>query len=317
MRFGVDPQPWAGRRGRDGDDQLHVGHDGPPQGRADHASQHLAQRHDVRLAPRRQRPRRLPAHAAPVPLQRVGDALRRHRDGRSPHRAAQGRRRRDPAPGRRARRHADVRRAGRRQHGPRRRRRVGRARSRAATGCASSSPAHRRRRAPSSAVETELGWEFVQIYGLTETSPLLTINRSREEFDDLSPDGAGGQAEPRRRAGDRLPHARRRPRASCWPAATSSWRATGSNPTPPRQAIVDGWFHTGDGGIDRRVRVRHDLRPQEGRHHLRRRERVVDRGRGRHLPAPRRHRGGGHRHPRREVGRARDRPRRQGRRQRR
>ena len=36
-------------------------------------------------------------------------------------------------------------------------------------------------------VETELGWEFIQIYGLTETSPLLTINRRREEWDDLSP----------------------------------------------------------------------------------------------------------------------------------
>ena len=28
-------------------------------------------------------------------------------------------------------------------------------------------------------VEAELGWEFNQIYGLTETAPLLTINRSR------------------------------------------------------------------------------------------------------------------------------------------
>jgi len=36
-------------------------------------------------------------------------------------------------------------------------------------------------------IETELGWEFVQIYGLTETSPLLTINRRRAEMDDLSP----------------------------------------------------------------------------------------------------------------------------------
>ena len=33
--------------------------------------------------------------------------------------------------------------------------------------------------------ETELGWEFIQIYGLTESSPLLTINRSRAEYDDL------------------------------------------------------------------------------------------------------------------------------------
>src|SRR6185312_4999222 len=34
-------------------------------------------------------------------------------------------------------------------------------------------------------VESELGWEFNQIYGLTETAPLLTINRSRAEWDGL------------------------------------------------------------------------------------------------------------------------------------
>src|SRR5215213_4719474 len=37
-------------------------------------------------------------------------------------------------------------------------------------------------------VESELGWEFNQIYGLTETAPLLTINRPRAEFDDLQPE---------------------------------------------------------------------------------------------------------------------------------
>ena len=31
----------------------------------------------------------------------------------------------------------------------------------------------------------DLGWEFVQIYGLTETSPLVTVNRKRAEWDDL------------------------------------------------------------------------------------------------------------------------------------
>jgi acyl-CoA synthetase (AMP-forming)/AMP-acid ligase II len=31
----------------------------------------------------------------------------------------------------------------------------------------------------------ELGWEFCQIYGLTETSPLVTVNRQRAEWDDL------------------------------------------------------------------------------------------------------------------------------------
>ena len=36
-------------------------------------------------------------------------------------------------------------------------------------------------------VETDLGWEFIQIYGLTETTPLLTMNRGRAEYDDLDP----------------------------------------------------------------------------------------------------------------------------------
>jgi acyl-CoA synthetase (AMP-forming)/AMP-acid ligase II len=36
-------------------------------------------------------------------------------------------------------------------------------------------------------IETELGWEFIQIYGLTETTPLLTMNRGRAELDDLTP----------------------------------------------------------------------------------------------------------------------------------
>ncbi|MEO5874339.1 MAG: AMP-binding protein, partial [Streptosporangiaceae bacterium] len=34
-------------------------------------------------------------------------------------------------------------------------------------------------------VHEVLGWEFIQIYGLTETSPLLTMNRGRSEWDDL------------------------------------------------------------------------------------------------------------------------------------
>ena len=163
-------------------------------------------------------------------------------------------------------------------------------------------------------VETELGWEFVQIYGLTETSPLLTINRSTRGVRRTLPDGASGPAEPRRRTGVRLPHARRRARR----AAGAEQRRDGGLLAPTRR-------HRGSDRRrlvphrrrrdDRRVRVRHDLRSQEGRHHQRRRERLVDRGRGRHLPAPRRDRGGGHRHPRRQVGRARHRTGRQGRRQ--
>jgi fatty-acyl-CoA synthase len=36
-------------------------------------------------------------------------------------------------------------------------------------------------------VQTELGWEFIQIYGLTETAPLLTMNRAPAEWDGLDP----------------------------------------------------------------------------------------------------------------------------------
>ena len=147
------------------------------------------------------RPRRLPAHAADVPLQRLGHAVRHRRHGRDAGRAAQGRRRRDPAPRRRARRHAAVRRAGGRGRGPRRRRRRGTGRS----------PARGRTRivvagAPPPTrtierVETELGWEFIQIYGLTETAPLLTMNRGRAEWDDLAPGerAAAARAGPARR----------------------------------------------------------------------------------------------------------------------
>ena len=52
-----------------------------------------------------------------------------------------------------------------------------------------------------------------------------------------------------------------------------------------------------------RGRLRRDRRPQEGRDHHRRRERVIDRGRGLPLPASRRRRGRRDRRPRREVGR--------------
>ena len=135
-------------------------------------------------------------------------------------RAAQGRRRRDPAPRRRARRHAAVRRARGRRRGPRRRRDVGRpdprpGRTRIVV--AGAPPPTR----TIERVETELGWEFIQIYGLTETSPLLTMNRSR-----------AGVGRPRRRRSGRqllgragapalgVRIAGRRPRARCSPAAT-------------------------------------------------------------------------------------------------
>ena len=103
------------RRGRHRHHQLHLRHHRAAQGRADHPPQHLDQRGHLRDAHRGHRPRRLPAHAADVPRQRLGHAVRDDRPGRPARRAAQDRRRRDPAPGARPRRDGDVRGARRRR----------------------------------------------------------------------------------------------------------------------------------------------------------------------------------------------------------
>ena len=52
-------------------------------------------------------------------------------------------------------------------------------------------------------VQSELGWEFNQIYGLTETSPLLTVNRHRSEWDGHDAGRAGPQTDAGRGAGRR------------------------------------------------------------------------------------------------------------------
>jgi acyl-CoA synthetase (AMP-forming)/AMP-acid ligase II len=96
-------------------------------------------------------------------------------------------------------------------------------------------------------VEEELGWEFVQIYGLTETSPLLTFNRSRAEYDDLS---SGERAERLARAGAPALGCRLQISDHGEVLARSNVVLEGywEQPEATGEAIVDGWFHTGDGG---------------------------------------------------------------------
>jgi acyl-CoA synthetase (AMP-forming)/AMP-acid ligase II len=96
-------------------------------------------------------------------------------------------------------------------------------------------------------IESELGWEFGQIYGLTETSPLLTMNRRRAEYDDLDPTE---RARRLGRAGAPALGVQLRVDANGEVLARSNVVLDGywEQPEATAGAIVDGWFHTGDGG---------------------------------------------------------------------
>ncbi|MDV6011983.1 AMP-binding protein [Haloechinothrix sp. LS1_15] len=96
-------------------------------------------------------------------------------------------------------------------------------------------------------VESELGWEFVQIYGLTETSPLLTINRSRAEWDGLSTEERAAKLG---RAGAPALGVTLSTSDSGEVLARSNvvldgyWR----QPEATAEVLDEDWFHTGDGG---------------------------------------------------------------------
>lgn len=96
-------------------------------------------------------------------------------------------------------------------------------------------------------VEAELGWEFIQIYGLTETAPLLTINRARPEWDDLDP---AARAKLLVRAG--VPavgvEVATSERGEVLARANHVFAGYWGQPEESAAALADGWFHTGDEG---------------------------------------------------------------------
>jgi fatty-acyl-CoA synthase len=96
-------------------------------------------------------------------------------------------------------------------------------------------------------VERELGWEFIQIYGLTETAPLLTVNRSRTEWDEAS---AEERAAKLGRAGAPALGVRLQNDHEGEVLARSNVVLEGywNQPEETAKALADGWFHTGDGG---------------------------------------------------------------------
>jgi acyl-CoA synthetase (AMP-forming)/AMP-acid ligase II len=96
-------------------------------------------------------------------------------------------------------------------------------------------------------IETELGWEFIQLYGLTETAPYSTMCRTRAEWDDLSP---AERASKLGRAGV--------PAFGMQMSVSSEgevlhrgnhvMKGYWKQPEATDEAIVDGWFLSGDGG---------------------------------------------------------------------
>ena len=97
-------------------------------------------------------------------------------------------------------------------------------------------------------IESELGWEFIQIYGLTETAPLLTINRRRAEWDDLP---IGDRARKLMRAGTPAVGTELRVDRGGEVLARSNTVMDGywNQPDETGTALAAGWFHTGDGGV--------------------------------------------------------------------
>ena len=97
-------------------------------------------------------------------------------------------------------------------------------------------------------METELGWEFIQIYGLTETAPLLTMSRCRQEWDELNP---ADRARKLGRAGAPTIGITMKTNESGELLARGNHVLQGywENPEATAEALEGGWFHTGDGGF--------------------------------------------------------------------
>jgi len=105
-------------------------------------------------------------------------------------------------------------------------------------------------------METELGWEFIQIYGLTETTPLLTMNRSRAELDALTPNERASKLS---RAGAPAlgVEVRISPDGEVLARGNHVMAGYWNQPQATAEAIHPAaddhagpaWFHTGDGGM--------------------------------------------------------------------
>ena len=164
-------------------------------------------------------------------------------------------------------------------------------------------------------IERELGWELTHAYGLTETSPLITICEPRPAHRDLP---VGERARIKARQGvDMLGSGHVRvvdgdgrdvPRdgetqGEIIVRGNVVMKGYYNDPEATAAAIRDGWFHSGDAAVmhpDGYIEIRDRFK---GRHHQRRREYLLSGGRRLPAASPRGAGGRGRGHASREVGR--------------
>ena len=110
-------------------------------------------------------------------------------------------------------------------------------------------------------IEGELGWELTQVYGLTETSPFITICEERPEHDQLSPQEravikarqgveliTSGELMVMDDEGSEVPHDGQTV-GEIVVRGNVVMKGYFDDPEATGAAIRDGWFHTGDAAV--------------------------------------------------------------------
>ena len=164
-------------------------------------------------------------------------------------------------------------------------------------------------------LEGEFGWEVTHVYGLTETAPFITVCAPLPEHADLPP--AERAIVKARQGVELLTSGELRVVDAEGSEVPADGQTLGeiivrgnvvmegyyNDPEATKRAMGDGWFHSGDAAVVHPDGYVGDPGPDQGRHHQRRREHLVGRGRGHAAAAPGRGGGRDRRGAERAVGR--------------